>query len=50
MRYRAAFLWGLLCEWHRALSDPVDSLVAERRVSVCLPDIETCYMPVSSLC
>lgn len=46
-KYRQAFLWGVLTNWHRS-SDPVDTLIADRRGCVCLPDVEVCYMPAFS--
>lgn len=44
LRYRSTFLWALLCGWHRA-SDVMDQLFADRKGTVCLPDVECCYMP-----
>jgi hypothetical protein len=46
-KYRQLFLWGLLTNWHRS-TDPVDTLIADRRGCICLPDVEVCYMPAFS--
>ena len=44
VRYRSAFLWALLCGWHRG-SDVMEQLITDRRGAMCLPDIECCYLP-----
>lgn len=44
-RYRPTFLWGLLCGWYKNAGDIVDALCNDRKGSLCLPDVECCYLP-----
>lgn len=43
-RYGAGFVWGQLNGWYKqTVFDPTASLSAERRGTISLPDIESCY-------
>jgi len=43
-KYQSGFAWGQLVGWFKqTVSDPSASLSAERRGSLSLPDIETCF-------
>jgi len=43
-KYGAHFIWGQLVMWYKqTVNDPTASLSAERRGSLSLPDIESCY-------
>ena len=44
-RYRPTFVWALLCGWYKNAGDIVDALCNDRKGSLCLPDIECCYLP-----
>lgn len=43
-KYHVSFVWGQLNLWFKqTVSDPTASLSADRRGTVSLPDIESCY-------
>ena len=43
-KYGAHFIWGQLVMWYKqTVNDPTASLSAERRGTLSLPDIESCY-------
>jgi hypothetical protein len=43
-RYGQGFIWGQLNGWYKqTVFDPTASLSAERRGTISLPDIESCY-------
>ena len=43
-KYRPLFVWGQLIGWFKqSVLDPTSSMSAERRGTVCLPDMECCY-------
>eukprot|EP00890_Picochlorum_soloecismus_P001068 jgi/Picsp_1/1962/NSC_05428-R1_probable histone-lysine n-methyltransferase atxr3-like len=44
-RYRTGFPWAILCSWFKSSGDPVDLLCTDRRGVLCLPDLESCYLP-----
>lgn len=44
-RYRPTFMWALLCGWYKNAGDIVDALCNERKGTLCLPDVECCYLP-----
>lgn len=49
-RYRPQFLWGQLVSWFKqTIYDPSASLSADRRGTLSLPDLESCYCQVSGL-
>ncbi len=43
-KYGAGFIWGQLNGWYKqTVFDPTASLSAERRGTISMPDIESCY-------
>ena len=43
-KYRPLFVWGQLIGWFKqTVLDPTSSMSTDRRGTVCLPDMESCY-------
>lgn len=44
-KYGPYFIWGQLNAWYKqTISDPTSSLSSERRGTIALPDIESCFV------
>ena len=44
-RQRSSVVWGTLSGWYKNNGDVIDNLCTERRGALCLPDVESCYLP-----